>query len=152
MQAKLILSARLFSPAHYVKSWRIYSFTMFSVLIREIFFLMVHFWLIICLYNLGLLAGQKRPENNLWLWWSGHYFNINIQITGNSYNFSQHFSKAALQNQVSYCVPPAMAIWLPLSSSWTALDTPGLSVDIGDEKRAAGSLLGISFPRMRSQI
>lgn len=113
MQAKLILSARLFSPAHYVKSWRIYSFTMFSVLIREIFFLMVHFWLIICLYNLGLLAGQKRPENNLWLWWSGHYFNINIQITGNSYNFSQHFSKAALQNQVSYCVPPAMAIWLP---------------------------------------
>lgn len=75
---------------------------------------MVHSWLIIYLYNLGLLAGQKRPENILCLWWSGHYFNTNIQITGNSYNFSQHFSKAVLQNQVSYCVTIAMAIWLPV--------------------------------------
>lgn len=58
----------LFSPAHDIKSWRVYFYTMLSILISQEFFLMVHSWLIISLYNLGLLADQKRPENILWLW------------------------------------------------------------------------------------
>lgn len=147
MQSKLVLNPMLFSPVCDVKCWRIYFYTTLSILMSEEFFLMVHSWLIICLYNLGLPAGQKRPENILWLGWSGYCFNTSFQITGNSCNFSQRFSKAALQNQVSYCgkghpCHGCLAAWVVQLSVW--------AVEL--RKELQESLLGICFPWIRSQI
>lgn len=154
MQGKLVLNPMLFSLACDIKGWGIYFYTMLSVLIREDYFFFPYgTLLIICLYILGLLAGQKRTESILWLGWSGCYFNTSFQITGNSCDFSQHSSKAALQNQVSYCgkghpchshlaaYAPGQ-LWIVQLSVWTLVM----------RKELLEILLGISFPWINSQI